>query len=282
MSSKVVLGRGLEALIPGRDETLMSNGVYRMILLEKIMPSPMQPRHHFDEQGIGELAESFKAQGVLQPVLVRKKGDNYVLIAGERRYRAAKVAQLEKIPALIIDGKDESDMLQMALVENLQREDLNPLEAADAFRRLIEEAGLTQNQLATRVGKSRAAVANLLRLLSLPDKIKEMIRSGKLTEGHARAVLSLDDDVSRVRLAERIVAENLSVRVAEDSARRVKRRRLIPKKKIPALLEAENYLKQLLGTAVRINIGLRRGKVEIDFYGEEDLERILELFRKIH
>jgi len=280
MSGKIVLGRGLEALIPNQDKSSADKN-FRHLPLEKISPNPMQPRRQFDERALEELAESFKSQGMMQPVVVKKSGQDYILIAGERRFRAARLAGLENIPAIIVDEKDESQMLQMALVENLQREDLNAMEAAEAFRRLMDEAGLTQNQLASRIGKSRAAVANILRLLSLPEKIKEYIRQGKLTEGHARTVLSLDDDVSRVRLAERIVSENMSVRTAEESVRRVKRRRLIPKKKIPAVMEAENYLKQLLGTAVRISTGLKRGKIEVEFYGDEDLERILELFRKI-
>jgi ParB family chromosome partitioning protein len=173
-------------------------------------------------------------------------------------------------------------MLQIALVENLQRENLNPMESAEAFRKLKDDVGLTQNQIASRVGKSRAAVANMLRLLTLPEKIKDMIRSGKLSEGHARAVLALNDELSQVRLAERIVSENLSVRSAEHMVRKTVRRRLVPQKKHPILVEAEDYLKRLMGTAVKIIPGLKRGKIEIEYYGDEDLERILELFRKIN
>lgn len=281
MTPKVVLGRGLEALIPKSDDAQSGDSTYHAIPLDKIVSNPMQPRRKFDDEALMELGESFKSQGILQPIIVKKKDNEFVLIAGERRYRAAVMIGMKDIPAIVLDDKDESDMLQMALVENLQREDLNPLEAAEAFRRLMDEAGLTQNQLAVRVGKSRAAVANILRLLSLPDKVKELMRQGKLSEGHARAILAVDNDLARVRLAERIVAENMSVRSAEESARRVKRRRLIPKKKIPELMETENYLKQLFGTAVKITPGLKRGKIEIEYYGDEDLERILELFRKI-
>jgi ParB family chromosome partitioning protein len=284
MSGKVVLGRGLEALIPnqGDDATVMSGSGYRMIPLGMIVPNPMQPRRQFDDASLQELAESFKSQGVLQPIIVKKRDNGYILIAGERRYRAARLADLQNIPAIILEEKDEAAMLEMALVENIQREDLNALEEAEAFRKLIDEAGLTQNQLASKVGKSRAAVANTVRLLSLPEKIKEMIRAGKLTEGHARAILALDDDVSRMRLAERIVSENLSVRVAEESARGVRKRKLVPKRRLPALVEIENYLKQLMGTSVKITPGLKRGRIEIEYYGDDDLERILELFRKIN
>jgi ParB family chromosome partitioning protein len=242
----------------------------------------MQPRQQFDESGLKELAESLKSQGVLQPILVRSKGDEYILIAGERRYRAAHLAGLGEIPAIIVDEAEGGDMLQMALVENLQREDLNPMETAEAFRKLMDEGALTQNQLAVKVGKSRAAVANTLRLLSLPDKVKSLITSGKLTEGHARAILTLDNALAQVRLAERIISENMSVRTAEDTVRRTRKRKLIPKKKMPAIVEAEDYLKRLLGTAVKITPGLKRGKIEIEFYGDEDLERILELFGKIN
>ncbi|UCD93615.1 MAG: ParB/RepB/Spo0J family partition protein [Candidatus Zixiibacteriota bacterium] len=282
MSSKTVLGRGLEALIPTQQESTIRGGSYRNIPLNKIAPNPMQPRQQFDDAGLQELAESFKSQGVLQPVLVKKAQDGFILIAGERRYRAALIAGLETIPAVTLEETEDAEMLQIALVENLQREDLNPLEAAGAFRKLMDDGGLTQNQLAVKVGKSRAAVANILRLLTLPEKVKELIRSGKLSEGHARAILAVDDDLSRVRLAERIVSENMSVRAAEDSARRVRRRKLIPRKKLPAVVEAENYLKQLLGTSVKITPGLKRGRIEVEYYGEEDLERILELFRKIN
>ncbi|MFH2035065.1 MAG: ParB/RepB/Spo0J family partition protein, partial [Candidatus Zixiibacteriota bacterium] len=213
---------------------------------------------------------------------VKSKDNGFILIAGERRYRAAQIAGLETLPAVILENADEGAMLQMALVENLQREDLNPLETAEAFRKLLDDGAMTQNQLAAKVGKSRAAVANSVRLLSLPDKVKSFISAGKITEGHARAILAVDDSLSQVRLAERIVSENLSVRSAEETARRTKRRKLVPKKKSNAITEAENYLKQLLGTSVKINTGLKRGKVEIEYYGEEDLERILELFRKIN
>ncbi|HDL04666.1 MAG TPA: ParB/RepB/Spo0J family partition protein [candidate division Zixibacteria bacterium] len=283
MSSKIVLGRGLDALIPTREEDgARSSGAYRMLPLDKIAPNPMQPRQQFDNSALQELAESFKSQGVLQPILVRQNKDVYVLIAGERRYRAAHLAEMKTIPAIVIDESNESEMLQMALVENLQREDLNPLEAAEAFQRLMDDGGLTQNQLAARVGKSRAAVANGLRLLGLPDKIKDMIRAGRITEGHARAILAVDGSVAQMRLAEKIVSDSMSVREAEESARRTKRRRSLPRKKNAAIVEAENYLKQLLGTAVKITPGLKRGRIEVDYYGEEDLERLLELFRKIN
>jgi len=282
MNRKVVLGRGLEALIPqGEGKRGADSSTYRTIRLNIIVPNPVQPRRNFDEKTLQELSESLRTQGVLQPIVVKKEGNEFILIAGERRYRAARLAGLDEIPAVILEGKDESEMLQMALVENMQREDLNPLELAEAFRQLMDEAGLTQNQLAAQVGKSRAAVANILRLLTLPEKIKGMLRDGLLSEGHARAILALETDLAQMRLAERIINEKLSVRGAEESVKRVRKRKLIPKKRIPILMEVENYLKQLLGTAVKIKPGLKRGRIEIEYYGDEDLDRILELFKKI-
>lgn len=282
MNRKVVLGRGLEALIPQKEESRTTDSsTYRTIPLNIIVPNPVQPRRNFDEKTLQELSESLRTQGVLQPIVVKKEGNEFILIAGERRYRAARLAGLDEIPAVILEGKDESEMLQMALVENMQREDLNPLELAEAFRQLMDEAGLTQNQLASQVGKSRAAVANILRLLTLPEKIKGMLRDGLLSEGHARAILALETDLAQMRLAERIINEKLSVRGAEESVKRVRKRKLIPKKRIPILMEVENYLKQLLGTAVKIKPGLKRGRIEIEYYGDEDLDRILELFKKI-
>lgn len=282
MNRKVVLGRGLEALIPKSERgQATDDSTYRTIPLNLIVPNPVQPRRKFDEESLQELSESLKTQGVLQPVVVKKEGLEFILIAGERRYRAARLSGMKEIPAVVLRDKDESEMLQMALVENMQREDLNPLEMAAAFRQLMDEAGLTQNQLASQIGKSRAAVANILRLLTLPEKIKEMLRDGQLSEGHARAILALDTDVAQIRLAERIINEKLSVRGAEESVKRVRKRKLIPKKRIPILMEVENYLKQLLATAVKIKPGLKRGRIEIEYYGDEDLDRILELFKKI-
>lgn len=280
MSGKVVLGRGLEALIPSQEEST-TGGSYRQIPVNMIIPNPAQPRRNFDDISLQELAESFKTQGVLQPIIVKKKDNGYILIAGERRFRAARLAGLEKIPAILMDETNETDMLQMALVENIQREDLNPLEEAEAFRRLMDESRLTQQELAARVGKSRTAIANIVRLLNLPEKVKELIRAGKLTEGHARAILALDDELSQVKLAERIVADNLTVRMAEESIKVLRKRKSLPKKRLPAIVELENLLKQILGTAVKITPGFKRGKIEVEFYGEEDLERLLELFKKI-
>ena len=180
-----------------------------------------------------------------------------------------------------MEATDDTNMLELALVENVQREDLNPIETAEAYHALIEKCGLTQGQLAGRVGKSRVAVTNLLRLMTLPDKVKTMLREGKLTEGHARAILSFDTEVEMMRQAQRIIEESLSVRDVERQAGRKTKRRLTPKRKMPAIMEAETFLKQTMGTSVKIHHGLRKKKIEIDYYSDDDLDRLLDLFRKI-
>jgi ParB family chromosome partitioning protein len=279
--SKLVLGKGLGALIPADDTQTAETRRLKTISLDRIAPNPMQPRREFDQESLMQLAQSFKENGIMQPLLVRPNGSGFTIIAGERRYRAARLAGMTEVPVLQMDDVSDTQMLEMALVENLQRENLNPMETAEGYRRLIEECGLTQAQLGDRVGRSRSAVTNMLRLNTLPDSIKSMIRHGKLTEGHARAILALDNEVEMVKLAEQIVNDSMSVREVEHVTSRTKKRRLIPKKKIPALTEFENYLKRLLGTSVKINPGLKQGRIEIEYYGDDDLERLLELFKKI-
>jgi len=278
---KIALGRGLEALIPTKASDSGGDGELRNVPLEKIAPNPHQPRKEFDEDRLTELAESFKTRGMLQPILVKKDGAGYQLVAGERRFRAAKIAGLTAVAALVLEDIDAAEMLQLALIENLQREDLNPIETAQAYQSLIDQCGLTQAQLSERVGKNRASVANTLRLLSLPENIKNLIAEGKLTEGHARAILSVSDAAMRDRIAHRILSETLSVRQAEEAARKTKRRRLVVRRKPPAIEEAETFLKQTLGTAVRIVPGLKKGRIEVEYYGDEDLNRLLDLMRKI-
>ena len=279
--SKIVLGKGLQALIPTGDTTAEAAGDLRRVSLEQLRPNPMQPRRHFDHESLQQLAESFQRNGVMQPLLVRQDGSTFTIIAGERRYRAARMAGLTEVPVIVLDEVDDRRLLELALVENLQREDLNPLETAQAYRTLIEQCGLTQADLAQRVGKSRAAVTNLLRLLGLPERIKEWIRGGRLSEGHARALLAAESEAEMVRLAERILAQSLSVREVEREAGSPRRRKLVPKRKLPALVEAEDYLRRLLGTSVRIIPGLKRGRIEIEYYSDEELDRLLDFFREI-
>jgi ParB family chromosome partitioning protein len=280
--SKTVLGKGLSALIPAELETSVDEVHYRVIALDRIAPNPMQPRQRFDEVALAELAESVRQNGLVQPLVVRKNGAGFTLVAGERRYRASRMAGLEKVPAVIMDDVDDVRMLELALVENIQRQDLNALELAEAYRRLIDQCGLTQAQLAQRVGRSRAAVANHLRLLGLPDSIKRLLSEGRLTEGHARALLALDNEGRMLEMAERIVNGSLTVREAEQAAPERKRRRRLEVKRLnPALTEVEADLKRRLGTAVKIVPGLKRGRIEIEYYGEEDLSRLWQLFRRI-
>jgi len=279
--SKVVLGKGLEALIPGEEKSAGGTSRQYQAPLDKLAPNPMQPRRDFDEASLQQLAESFKQHGVVQPLVVKPQDGRFVIVAGERRFRAAQLAGMTQLPVVMRDDLDETGMLELALVENLQREDLNPVETAEAYQTLIDKCGLTQAQLAARVGKSRVAVTNLLRLLGLPETVKTMLRRGLLTEGHARAVLSFEDEAEMIRQAKRIVDDSLSVRDVERRAGHTKKRRLLPKRRLPALIEAENYLKRTLGTSVKIHHGLKRKKIEIEYYSDDDLDRLLELFQRI-
>lgn len=281
---KIVLGKGLDALIPSMD-TIDGGSDRRMrqVSLDRIAPNPMQPRHDFDEAGLLELADSLKRNGIMQPLVVRQDGSMYTIIAGERRYRAARLAGMTQVPVVIMDDIDEPRMLELALVENLQREDLNPIETAEAYRSLMERCDHTQQELAEVVGKSRAAVANALRLLALPDSIKQMVRDGRLSEGHARAILQLEDQQAQLAMAQRIMEESLSVRIVEDETRKPSHPKGRPatRRPNPNILDAEAFLKQTLATAVRIRHGHKRGRIEIEYYGAEDLTRILELLAKI-
>jgi len=279
---KVVLGKGLDALIPADSGVMTEQRKLRQILLDQIAPNPMQPRRDFDETALHELAESLRRNGIMQPLVVRQNGSMYTIIAGERRYRAARLAGLTEVPVVVMDDVDDTRMLELALVENLQREDLNPIETAEAYRSLMDRCGHTQNELAASVGKSRAAVANVLRLLALPERIKQMLRAGTVSEGHARAILALNDESAMLEMADRIVAESLSVRATESATRKpTPRRRPMTRRQLPILMEAESNLKQTLGTAVRIYHGRKRGRIEIEYYGDDDLSRLLELFQKI-
>ncbi|MDX9858060.1 MAG: ParB/RepB/Spo0J family partition protein [candidate division Zixibacteria bacterium] len=279
--SKQVLGRGLGALIPSHAEPEGESARFQMIPLTDISPNPMQPRQSFDSERLNELAESLKKDGMMQPLVLKKNGSGYHIIAGERRYRAAKLAGLDKVPAAVMEHVDDTRMLELALIENVQREDLNPMELAEAYRRLIEQCGLTQQQLSERIGKSRTAITNQLRLLRLPESVARFVRDGRLTEGHARSLLALSSEDDMLRMAEQVVDGALSVRQVEGKVSTARKRRLIPKRKLPALADAETYLKRLMGTSVKIVPGLKRGRIEIEYYNDDDLNRLLELFARI-
>jgi ParB family transcriptional regulator, chromosome partitioning protein len=272
------LGRGLGALIPtgvvSNDEIGLQD-----IPLSSIRPNPQQPREHFDEESLAALAESIREVGVLQPVLVRPGGDGFELIAGERRWRAARRIGLQTIPA-IVRTADDASMLQQAIVENVQREELNPLEEAAAYQQLIEDFSLTHDDVATRVGKSRTTITNTLRLLQLPPSIQRYLKERALRMGHARALLGTPDRAFQEQLAKRAVAEELSVREVEEAIRTREESRPKPPTarstalRPPGLLELEELLGDYLETRVAITMGPKRGKVEVEFATLEDLERI--------
>jgi ParB family chromosome partitioning protein len=282
------LGRGLSALIPQASvpslvHELGEKAVVRLPI-ESIFRDVNQPRKTFDEQQLQKLADSIRAQGLIQPVLVRRDGTGYRLIAGERRWRAAQLAGLHEVSAVVRNASDR-EALELALVENLQRADLNPLEEAEGFRRLLEEFALTQEQVSQRVGKDRSSVANALRLLGLPDEVKEMLRAGNLSMGHARALLGMSEQEQLVSLAKKVVAQRLSVRETERWVGRMKAapgERPSPReqKQNPHVRQVVEQLQRLLGTKVRLIEKNGQGKLEIDFFSQEDLDRLLMLLRK--
>lgn len=281
------LGKGLRTLIAESDEAMEPVGRVTEIGISRIEPNPLQPRQTFDEQSLEELKQSIVTSGLLQPILVRQHGERYQIVIGERRWRAAREAGLERIPAQIIEVDSDSEMLELALLENVQREDLNAIELAEAFRRLQIECQMTQEQIATRVGKSRAHVANILRLLKLPDEIKTSLRKGELTMGHARALLAAKDDKTRLALYRRFVASEISVRAAEDLVRPSvgpSRRpagsadsRLSNQRRRGYLTRIQDRLRRRLSTRVKIRTRSQGGTIELDFYSDADLERLVEL-----
>jgi len=269
------LGRGLGALIPGGSPS-ERRGVLQ-VGIEEIRPQKGQPRRHFDEAHIEELAESIRSKGVLLPLIVRRGPEGYLLVAGERRWRAAQKAGLRELPVMVREVS-EKEGFELALIENIQREDLNPVEEAEAYKRLIEEHGLTQEELAARVGKDRSTVANALRLLRLPEAIKQAIVAGRLGMGHARALLALPDDDLR-RAAEKVVAEELSVRAVEALVQRLKSKRL-PRQKREQQHSAQvrhlvEKLQRKLGAKVVLRDSGGSGTLEIRYQGLAELDRIL-------
>jgi ParB family chromosome partitioning protein len=240
-------------------------------------PNPFQPRTRFSDEAIGELADSIRSSGVLQPVLVRRDGDGYLIVAGERRLRAARVAGLKKIPAIVRDVTD-TEMMEIALVENIQREDLNPIDEAHAYSTLIEKVGLTHEQISGRVGKQRSSISNSLRLLTLPPEVREMVSRETISAGHARALLALEEPGEILGAARYVTSKGFSVRRTEAFVkRRLRRQHSRPKaQKLNGLREWEEKLQQKFATHVTIATGRKGGKVEFEFYSQEDLERLLE------
>lgn len=281
---KTGLGKGLDALFPeiGLEQESPSANFF-VCDVDIIHPNPFQPRRQFPESEMAELAESIKAQGLLQPLLVRQASHGYELIAGERRLRAAKMAGLFKVPVMVKDIKD-AELLELSIIENIQRQDLNPMEEAEAYQQLLIEFKLTQEQVARRVGKSRPAIANFLRLNQLPQELKTFLKEGALTTGHARAILGLATSALQRKAAKITVDQGLSVRETERLVQRLNLE--IEPKKIPVKTTDDVYFKSIaedlsrhFGTKVSIKRRGQKGKLEIDFYSNEDLDRVLGLLK---
>ena len=284
MANPKGLGKGLGALMGDYMEDSHSESPYRLLPIYKIEPNPDQPRQDFNEDELNSLAESIALHGVVQPLTVRETSSGYYqIIAGERRWRAARLADLKEIPVVIIEADDKKTM-ELALIENLQRQDLNPVEEALGYRSLMDEYGLTQEETAARVGKSRPAVANALRLLSLSPKVLDMLRNGQLTAGHARAVLVLSTEKAQNEAAQKISALGLSVRQAELLCKNMTKQTQ-PKKEVTLAVdyvaECEKSLSKHLGRGVKIINGKRKGKFELEFYGQEDLQVLLDALMKL-
>ena len=279
------LGRGLAALLPDGVDVGGRSPKFAEIEITLVRANPQQPRVKFGDEGLQELAASIKEKGVVQPIVVRRLNGEYELIAGERRLRATRLAGLERIPAYIADVADGSESLELALIENMQREDLNALEQAQGFYQLSEQYHLTQEDIAKRVGKSRAAVANTLRLLHLPKDIQNSLRSGQISAGHARAILAFEDRDHQMALWKRIIKEGLSVRKAEALAKKMATTAVAPqrtKHRSPHVVQVEDRLRNLMGTQVRLHHKPGKGgSIVIEYYTDEDLERLLELFELI-
>lgn len=278
------LGKGLDALFQSYETEINDNenktGQRTELRINDIDPNIDQPRQHFDQESINELGKSILEHGVVQPILVKQNNGRYTIIAGERRWRAARTVGLEKIPAIILDI-DEKKMLEIALIENLQREDLNPIEEAEGINNLMKDYNLTQEEVASRIGKSRSAIANTLRLLRLPDEVRDLLAENSLNPGHARALLGLEEEKTIIELARLIVQEDLSVRQVENLVKKHKEKKKRSKNKTKTekptfIMELESRMEEALGTRVNIQPGKRKGIIGIEYYSDDDLERLIE------
>ena len=282
MSKKFGLGKGLEALISENEENINESGNKLFIPLNKIKNNADQPRKSFDNEKIAELAESIKHHGIIQPLILMKENDDYVIIAGERRWRAAKMVGLKEVPAIIMDVTDK-EVLELSLIENIQRQDLNPLEEALAYKKLIDNFKFTQEELSKRIGKSRTAITNCMRLINLDDRVKEYIIQGVLSEGHGRALLAIDDGDLQYAIAQKVIDESLSVRELERLIKKVYATE--KKKKNDDKVDDNNIyyknieekLQSYFGTKINLSYKKDKGKIEIEYYSEEDLQRILDM-----
>lgn len=281
MKRKSALGRGLESLLPSIEENPSVNGTPAEISVDSIDPNPFQPRIDWDDDELSSLAESITQQGILQPLVLRKKEERYQLIAGERRLRASILAGLDTVPAFVREA-DDKQMMALALIENIQRQDLNPMEKAEAFSRFCTEFNMTQEELGKQVGISRSAVANFQRLMELPDSVKGMVRSGRLSMGHGRALLGLRSEESMIRFAKLSLARGYSVRAIEDAVRKSTGRKPEAKKKkdvIPEIKQLEIELQRALGTRVFLKDSGGSGRLEIEYSSLDELDRILCIIR---
>ncbi|MBR5467633.1 MAG: ParB/RepB/Spo0J family partition protein [Firmicutes bacterium] len=286
-------GKGLDALFDSdikkssKKTTTSSDGI-EMIDINKIEPNRLQPRKQFEEGALEELAASIKEFGVIQPIIVKEKGDYYELIAGERRWRASKIAGIKKIPA-VVKKYDEKDIFAIALIENLQREDLNPMEEAAGYKKLADDLSISQEEIAKKVGKSRSAVANSMRLLNLDERVQNFVKEGKLSSGHARTLLAVEDKDAQFEMAERILEDDLSVRNTENMVKMyaVRNAEKGEKEEKPSKFNTEYFgdiedkLKNILGTKVKLKNKANKGKIEIEFYSDDDLDRLMGLINKI-
>lgn len=285
MASQKGLGKGLGALLGDYMEPEGEESAYRLLPLHRVEPNPDQPRQDFDQEELEALAESIRQHGILQPLTVRETGQGYYqIIAGERRWRAARLAELTEVPAIVVEA-DNKKAMELALIENLQRQDLNSVEEALGYQSLMNEFGLTQEEAAARVGKSRPAVANSLRLLTLPEAVLEMLREGSLTAGHAKAILMIKTSSRQLEAARKIANLGLSVRQAELLCKNMSKEQAPIKEEavlqVDYVKECEKSLSKHLGRGVKIVNGKRKGRFELEFYGQDDLQRLLDALMKL-
>ena len=284
MAAQKGLGKGLGALLGDFAEEPQEKSAYQSLPIYKVEPNPDQPRKDFDPEELENLAESIRVHGLIQPLTVREMPTGYYqIIAGERRWRAARLAKLSEVPVVIIEADDRKAM-ELALIENLQRQDLNPVEEALGYKSLMEDYGLTQEEAAARVGKSRPAVANALRLLGLNPEVLELVRSGSLTAGHARAIASLKSEKKQQEAAKKVIALSLSVRQTETLCKNMEKEPAPKKEEVFAVdyvAECEKSLSKHLGRGVKIVNGKRKGRFELEFYGQEDLQKLLDALMKL-
>ena len=284
MASQKGLGKGLGALLGDFADEPQEKSAYQSLPIYKVEPNPDQPRKEFDPEELENLAESIRVHGLIQPLTVREMPTGYYqLIAGERRWRAARLAKLSEVPVVVIDADDRKAM-ELALIENLQRQDLNPVEEALGYKTLMEDYGLTQEEAAARVGKSRPAVTNALRLLGLNPEVLELVRTGSLTAGHARAIAGLKSEKKQLEAAKKVIALSLSVRQTETLCKNMEKEPAPKKEEVFAVdyvAECEKSLSKHLGRGVKIVNGKRKGRFELEFYGQEDLQKLLDALMKL-